>query len=185
MPRLALYGKPGAGKTTFSGFLAEAVTAKGLNSVQIKLGAPLYELQAIIYSMAGKPMLSADQQDGLLLNDLGAHLRRINPGALTEMFARRVNRAAREFPEAPIICDDMRAPDVDAVRALGFQLIHISAPEALRRLRKGARGDVTAGSETHITEVPVQVPPEYNIDNSHDLKRLRESAEELLAQVLR
>lgn len=81
MPRLALYGRPGAGKSTFAGMLLEELRAEGVLSRRLRVGAPLYELQALIRAAAGRPLVSGDEQDGRLLNLLGAEMRRINPAS--------------------------------------------------------------------------------------------------------
>lgn len=155
MARIALYGRPGAGKSTFAGLLAQEVEAAGAGVVRLRLGAPLYELQAVVHAVAGRPLLDGGVQDGLLLNALGEHLRRINPHALTDAFARRVRQAELGRPGAVLLCDDMRAPDVEAVAGLGFVLVEVTAPDPVRRRRKHARGDLSAGDEGHSTEAPV------------------------------
>ncbi|MEU1621479.1 ATP-binding protein [Streptomyces sp. NPDC005722] len=185
MGRLALYGRPGAGKSTLTHLLIEQCEEAGLQALVVKLGAPLYELQALIHAMAGQPMLAGGQQDGLLLNDLGAHLRRINPDALTAPFAARVAQATSVMPDVVLVCDDVRAPDVEAVVALGFTLVEVTAPEDLRRARKLARGDFSAGADSHPTEAPLSVTPALRIGNDRTLEHLRARAAHLVHEVLR
>ncbi|MFF4409523.1 ATP-binding protein [Streptomyces sp. NPDC001404] len=185
MPKVALYGLPGVGKTTFTDLLAQEVTDAGADVLRIKLGAPLYELQAVIYAMAGRPLLSGSEQDGRLLNDLGSHLRRINPGALTSAFTRRVRLAEQTKSRAVLLCDDLRAPDVETVTGLGFVLVEITAPDAVRQDRKRARNDLAPGDEQHPTEAAVQATPWRRVDNAGSLAGLREQAAQLAAEVLR
>lgn len=52
MPKVALYGRPGAGKSTFAGLLAQELALAGADVLTLKVGAPLYELQAVVYAMA-------------------------------------------------------------------------------------------------------------------------------------
>ncbi|MER6847667.1 hypothetical protein AB0A81_21040 [Streptomyces flaveolus] len=89
MPRIALYGRPGAGKSTFADVLAEESRRAGFQVRRLKLGAPLYEVQALVYAMAGRPLLEGGAQDGQLLNALGAAMRRINPEAPPAAFSAR------------------------------------------------------------------------------------------------
>lgn len=185
MVKVALYGRPGAGKSTFTGLLTGELTACGAQALTLKVGAPLYELQAIIHAMAGRPLLTASGQDGQLLNVLGFHMRRINPDSLTEAFTRRVRQAEQTRPDAVLLCDDLRAPDVEAITGLGFRLVEVTAPDPLRRARKRARADLSAGDEHHPTEAPVKAAPWRRVDNTGSLDELRAQAARIAAEVLR
>ena len=105
MTRLALYGRPGAGKSTFTSLLTEALTEQGRAVVTLKVGALLYRLQEIVYVESGLPAPLSGQQDGQLLNILGTHVRRINPTALVDDFTRQVKRATATRPDVAILCD--------------------------------------------------------------------------------
>jgi chloramphenicol 3-O-phosphotransferase len=177
MHRIALYGLPGAGKSTFAQLLVEEFDRVAIPVVVVKVGAPLYELQALIHSLAQRPMLTPVQQDGLLLNDLAGHVRRINPQALTDLFAAKVAAAA---PGTALVCDDMRAPDVEAIERLGFVLVEVCAPDSVRRARKHGRGDLTAGREDHPSEAPIDRAPRYGVVNDAGMEALREQAASLV-----
>lgn len=180
-----MYGRPGAGKSTFGELLVQELAGAGVRALVIRLACPLYELQALVYAVAGRPMLVGTGQDGALLNSLGGHLRRINAGALTDAFNARVRQAEREHPRAVLICDDMRAPDVGSLIALGFDLVEVIAPEQVRRARKVARADLSAGDEGHPTEALVDAVPWRRVDNAGDLDQLRRLAADLAMRVLR
>lgn len=180
MPRIALYGRPGAGKSTVAGLLTRLAAQRGSQAITVKLAAPLYEIQQFIYSLAGRPMLLANQQDGLLLNALGSHLRRINPESLTEAFTSRVRQAEKSHPKCTLICDDMRMPDVPAVRSLNFRLVEVVASEELRVQRKAMRADLTQGDDTHWTERAIEIDPDDRIVNNGTLASLEEKVGELL-----
>ncbi|MEU3356088.1 ATP-binding protein [Streptomyces sp. NPDC037389] len=185
MPKVALNGLPGAGKTTLVKLLAQEVSRAGAEVLTLKLAAPLYELQSVVYAVAGRPLLEGHEQDGQLLNFLGSHLRQINPHALTEAFGQRVRHAERVKPSAVLLCDDLRAPDAEAVTRLGFALVEISAPEELRRARKQARADLTPGDEQHPTEAPLEVAPWRRVENAGSLQELREQAAQIAKELLR
>jgi hypothetical protein len=121
---------------------------------------------------------------GSQLNDLGAHLRRINPAALTDMFAQRVAQAFEDHPGSVLVCDDMRGADAPAVLGLGFTLVAVRAPESLRRSHKQARGDLSAGRDDHATEAPVECDPHHVVDNDGSLELLRARAADLVRRVL-
>ncbi|MFD9609194.1 AAA family ATPase [Streptomyces sp. NPDC004290] len=181
--RIALFGKPGAGKSTFAGLLGKECSASGPSLRIIKIADPLYELQRTVYETAGVLAPEAGVQDGQLLNALGAHLRRINPNCLTDRFAVRVAAVHREVPGAVVVCDDMRAPDAAALAGMGFLLVELTAPDEVRAARKAQRGDLSPGDEQHSTERPVQAEPWRRVDNSGGLDVLRERAARLLAEV--
>ncbi|MFD8148138.1 hypothetical protein [Streptomyces sp. NPDC059708] len=185
MPKIALYGLPGAGKSTAAQVLTQELALQGVEVVRLRLAEPLYEAQRAVYALAGRPLSDDTRQDGRLLNLLGTQMRRINPDALTGPFTFRVRQAEADSPKALLLCDDLRAPDVETVTGLGFRLVEITAPTALRRSRRQARGDLSAGEENHPTEVPPAVEPWRRIDNTGDLaayrQRLAALARELIA----
>ncbi|MFB7618320.1 hypothetical protein [Kitasatospora sp. NPDC056181] len=177
--RIATYGRPGAGKSTLTGMLADRLTSRGVHVVRIRLGAPLYDLQGIVYQVAGRPLVSPDRQDGQLLNALGSHLRRINPAALTDIFEAKVKEATGENSAAVILCDDARAADIEALDALGFTFVQIWAPDDFRRLRKAGRGDLSPGDENHPTETEITITPHHRIENAGSIQTLLVRAREL------
>ncbi|MBV6701382.1 ATP-binding protein [Kitasatospora aureofaciens] len=177
--RIATYGRPGAGKSTFTGMLADQFVGRGVPVVRIKLGAPLYDLQSIVYQVAGRPLVTPDRQDGLLLNDLGSHLRRINPAALTDTFTRRVEEAVAENPDTVVLCDDARAADIEALDALDFKFVQVWAPDDIRRLRKAGRADLSPGDENHPTEAEITITPSFRVENAGSMQALLVRAEEL------
>ncbi|MEU1307786.1 ATP-binding protein [Streptomyces cinnamoneus] len=184
MPKIALYGRPGAGKTTLTGLLALELAEAGADVRVLKVGVTLYELQAIIYAVAGRPLLDGRDQDGQLLNALGSQIRRINPDALTDAFGWRVHQAEQAAPQSVLLCDDMRAPDVEAVAALGFRLVEVTAPEPVRLARKRGRGDLTAGDDQHVTEAVIDAVPWLRVDNAGSLDDLRQQATRIAREVL-
>ncbi|MEU6935047.1 hypothetical protein AB0A05_38945 [Streptomyces sp. NPDC046374] len=180
---IALFGKPGVGKSTFADLLKQEASTAGHRLRVVKIADPLYKLQQKVYEAAGVPVPAAGAQDGQLLNALGSHLRRINPACLTDSFAARVAAVHTASPDAVVVCDDMRAPDAAALLGMGFRLVEIKAPEEARRARKAQRGDLSPGDDQHVTEQPVAAEPWRRIDNSGGLKALRRQAARLIAEV--
>ncbi len=184
MTRLALYGRPGAGKSTFTSLLAGALTELGRPVAVLKVGALLYRLQELVYVESGLPAPALGRQDGRLLNTLGTHVRRINPTALVDNFEYQVRRATTASPDAVILCDDMRAPDIDALHALGFSFVQVVAPDSLRRARKAVRGDLSPGDENHATEAEPGIVPDHRIENAGSLDDLRNRASAFAEMVI-
>src|SRR6185437_3216230 len=128
--KLALFGTPGAGKSTASQLIEDYCRAESIEFHRIKLAYPLYEAQSFLYKLAGRPLDEFYTQDGELLSFLGGYLRRINPLVLVDQFAERLARLvadqsvhARE--RTVIVCDDMRRLDADALRDLGFVFVRV------------------------------------------------------------
>ncbi|MDT0381312.1 cytidine deaminase [Streptomyces sp. DSM 42041] len=176
--RVALFGLPGAGKSTAAGLLRRTLAGMDRHVEVIKLAAPLYDVQAAFYARA-RTRLAEGQQDGELLNFLGSHFRTAAPGLLLEDFAQRA--AAAELAGADVLlCDDARPADLDGLRDQGFTLVRVTAPDALRRERKAGRGDRRAGRDDHPTELGGDgVEADLVLDNAGDLPALEEQVVEL------
>lgn len=170
--RVALFGLPGAGKSTSAGLLREVLAETGRDVAVVKTAAPLYDVQAAFYQRIGSS-LEAGQQDGALLNFLGGHFRRAAPGFLLADFAERWGNAVLGGADT-ILCDDARPIDLAGLSDQGFQVVRITAPDGLRRERKSGRGDRTTGRDDHPTEAGGEsVVADFELDNSGTLDELR------------
>ncbi len=157
--RIALCGLPGAGKSTAAGCLELLCSESNISFHRIKLAQPIYEAQAAVYKIAGTPLDNFFSQDGMLLNDLASHLRRINPNVIFEAFTHALDNieyAENRIGRRVIVCDDMRASECDYLRNLGFRFVLIQAPREIRFIRRGSRGDISLSSDDHATESCVE-----------------------------
>ncbi|MBO4206726.1 cytidine deaminase [Micromonospora echinofusca] len=171
--RVALFGLPGAGKSTSAGLLREVLAGMGRDVAVVKTAAPLYDVQAAFYERVGTA-LAPGQQDGALLNFLGSHFRQAAPGFLLTDFARRWGNAVLGGADT-VLCDDARPVDLPGLAGQGFRVVRIVAPDALRRERKSGRGDRIAGRDDHPTEAGgEQVVADFEVDNAGTLDELRE-----------
>ncbi|WP_331772915.1 ATP-binding protein (plasmid) [Embleya sp. NBC_00888] len=184
--RIALYGPSGAGKSTSRSILVDTFAHLGHPAVALRLAEPLYLLQNVVRAVARMPLADPAAQDGALLAALGEHLRRINPNCLVEDFAQRLHAATTAHPNTVVICDDMRAPDAQALDRLEFTFVQVTAPDAARTARLAARGDVSAADHNHPTEAPITRPADHVLVNDASIERLRDDirslAETLLAR---
>ncbi len=175
--RIALFGPPGAGKSTSNKILSELCKEKSWKHQTIKLAEPLYTAQSTIYEIAGVKLNNFYQQDGELLNFLGYYLRKLNPSVLLDAFSERLNELVTSYEDASrliIVCDDMRQPDCEHLRNLGFLLVRIEADDELCKARKVARGDVTLGNKNHATEAGLDsITADLKISNNGSMKELR------------
>lgn len=177
--QLALFGTPGAGKSTTSKIIEDYCTGAGVSFIRIKLADPLYEAQSAIYSIAGKQLSDFYQQDGELLNFLGSYLRKLNPNVLLDRFSNNLTSAIEKLdlsgsPTRLVVCDDMRRPDADFLRSMNFKLIRITADVQVCDLRRGERGDRSLGSASHATEQGLdEIVPDHLIPNETSIEDLR------------
>jgi cytidine deaminase len=184
--KLALFGTPGAGKSTSARLLEELCSERRASFYRIRLADPIYQCQAEIYRIAGRPLSEFYVQDGELLNFLGAHLRRINPTVLIESFSSRLDSIMTDLKQtsnghALIVCDDMRMSESAFMLKEGFSLVRVDAPHEVCRLRRASRGDMTLGSEHHSTEMGLDdVKPNAVIENNSTIESLRQELGALL-----
>lgn len=189
--RIALFGAPGAGKSTSSNLLEQICRERSIGFHRVKLAEPLYYCQAAIYQIADRPLADRYTQDGELLNFLGAHLRKINPTVLIDRFRERVEAISAvqtgATPAATLtVCDDMRAVDAPPLRAMGFTFVRLTADPALCRQRRAGRGDASLGSHTHPTEQGLDgVQHDFTVANEGTLSELEARLESFLEALLR
>lgn len=184
MLKIALTGLPGAGKSTTSRLLDSAFAQSGRVCRTVKIAAPLYDLQAHFYDRLGHK-ISAEQQDGILLNFLGKHFRDIESDFLTDDMNARVDLASIVGADV-VVCDDARPADLSALRDQGFKLVRIETSDDLRTKRKLGRNDLSVGRDDHVTErseAGAAVVPDFVIENSGTIEELVEKVERLVASV--
>ncbi|WP_455834128.1 hypothetical protein [Pseudarthrobacter siccitolerans] len=180
--RLALFGLPGSGKSTFRKVSELVARDLEFQLQHLRLADPLYAAQEAIYAIAGSPLSSPDTQDGELLNMLGTHLRRINPRVLEEHATARILElvaapSRQSGKRSVLICDDMRPTDAPFMRRLGFKFVLIDIPEKMSVDRRETRGDLSLGSLSDPNESGVMgLESDFVIDNSGDVSQLFDAA---------
>jgi hypothetical protein len=185
--RIALFGTPGAGKSTSSQLLEEICRERAISFRRIRLAEPLYDCQAEIYRIAGRPLANRYVQDGELLNFLGLHLRKINGTVLIDRFRERVGErpSAQSGTLLLTVCDDMRAPDAPSLETMGFRFVRVVADPARCRQRREQRGDMALGSETHVTERGLDgIREHFAVRNESTKAALRDELDRVLDAVL-
>jgi dephospho-CoA kinase len=176
---LSIIGLAGCGKSTCAGLVEKIAAERGMTHARVKLAAPLYELQAQVYAVAGVTV-RAGTQDQVLMEDLAGALRRIEPSSLVHNFHRRLAEVDADI----VVNDDLRDPHVDAVdlRRRGFRIVRVTADDGVRTARLDARGDLTR-SDRSTAEIDL-IEPDVVVDNSGDLAAFRRRVEEILEEWL-
>lgn len=177
--RVALVGRPGAGKST----LATALTALDDNWRQLAMARPLYAAQAALFDQSGVRH-SELGQDGELLSFLGGHLRQRDPQALTRRVIARADWLQALSGELSIVISDARPLDLEPLRTAGFTVVLVRTPESLRASRLQERKDLTANPDRAGVEVTSSEPvADLHIDNAGSLADLTARAESLIDHV--
>ncbi len=177
--RVALVGRPGAGKST----LATALTALDRNWQQLAMARPLYAAQAALFDRAGVRH-SELRQDGELLSFLGGHLRQRDPRALTRRVITRADWLQAISSELSIVISDARPLDLESLRDAGFAVVLVRAPESLRVARLQERKDLSANPDRAGVEVTGSEPvADLYIDNAGSLADLAARAESLIDHI--
>jgi cytidine deaminase len=189
--KCAFYGLPGAGKSTSMQMIIEKARQSGFWIGCIKFAEPLYQAQAEIYRLAGRPLAEKTKQDGRLLNFLGGHFREINRNSLTEYFSLTEALHTRQFENQSLskgllLNDDMRATETVFLKTQGFHLTHIMADPTTCHSRRKLRGDLTLGSDKDSTEAGINtIVPDATIINNGSLADLDDRITEFLNQIIK
>lgn len=181
--RIALCGAPGAGKSTVARMMREFCETESIFFGLIKLADPLYEIQSLMYQLAGRKLDWFYRKDAELLNFLGYYMRRINPAALHERALVRLTELGLMGGRRRrvIVCDDARASDIRFLRNLAFVVVRVDAPENVCAMRCRLRGDVTVLGPEPVTERGLHgITPDHVVDNARDEDVLRQHVVQLL-----
>lgn len=135
LPKVALYGAPGAGKTSGAQFLEDrfgyvrssfaGYHRGGVRDIAVRLWGP-----------------GADKDRGKL-QDLGEKLREVDP----DVWIRTLLRADVVASRYPSVVDDLRTPrEWDALAEHGFVFVEVRADAELRLARLRASGKLASGN---------------------------------------
>lgn len=189
--KCAFYGLPGAGKSTCVQMIIEKAAQLGCWIGCVKFAEPLYQAQAEIYRLAGKPLTEKTKQDGRLLNFLGGHFRVINKNSLTEYFSLIEASHKRQFESQAVskgilLNDDMRATEAAFLKNQNFFLTHIVADETACHTRRRLRGDLTLGSDKDSTEAGIgAIVSDATIINNGSIADLDAKIAEFFNEIMR
>ncbi len=179
--RLAIVGPSGSGKSTVADGLIKAFGGLELSCGVYKLARPLYQLQQAFYDVVGIA-LAPGAQDQVLLETIARRLRAISPTSLVNDLTRRLDNAR----ENVVINDDLRDDETDwpQLKQLGFNIVRVVAPEAVRLSRLQNRADISRVEHSELDLQIARIVPDFLIPNvTDDVARL-EAQVRLLASYL-
>ena len=164
--KISFIAPSGYGKSTAIKILSERYEVKN-----IKIAQPLYELQDKFYKFIGVAMTG--EQDGELLQFLGAKIRKENPQFLLDEFSKKVAEAHENYI---ITNDDCRPPDFEYLKKLGFIFVEIVG---FKRERK----DHSPINSTNALEWQNPIICDYCVENTKTIEDYRENLFNLMKKL--
>ena len=163
--KLCFVAPTGCGKTTAAGLVAETCRA-----VNIKLAAPLIDLQHYIYRYIGVTLRG--EQDGELLQFLGSKIYKEAPTFMIDCFEAALARVPADIDF--VTNDDCRPHHYEGLRRLGFMFVRVAGP-------KRARLDHSPVDPSHPVEPQTDaVPVAYTLANVGSMVEFRQRVFELV-----
>lgn len=176
--KIAISGNMGAGKTTFLEYFFAECQAGGLQTVQLKIADPLYEINKLLG--VGKNREFMEGMGTLVRKCFGQDF-------LINLMEKRVAEIEAAGVIQVIGNDDIRtAGEVELFHRLGFQLIRIEALETFRRNRLEELGTWGSGNpmlERALDDFPWQQYGTIILDNNGELDDLKAKASEVVFQL--
>ncbi len=164
--KICFIAPSGYGKSTAIKILSERYPIKN-----IKIGEPLYTLQEKFYKFIGKEMKS--EQDGELLQFLGAKIRKENPTFLLEEFSKKVKECGEDYI---ITNDDCRPPDYEHLKNEGFIFVEIVG-------FKHDRNDHTPVDNKNSLEWQNPIICDFKVENLKKIENFRENLFNLMKKL--
>lgn len=151
--KLAFLAPSGYGKTTAVEFIHSIYGA-----INLKLAAPLYELQDNYYKMLH--INNFGKQDGELLQFFGNKIQREYPYFLADSFYEQLKQISKE--NHIVTNDDCRPHNYDFLKEMGFIFVKIVG-------KYHNREDVTLIDPSHPVEWGSDIPFDFVLENNGTL----------------
>ena len=164
--KICFIAPSGYGKSTAIKILSEKFPIKN-----IKIAQPLYELQEKFYKFIGTNMTG--EQDGELLQFLGAKIRKENPTFLLDEFSKRVAETDENYL---ITNDDCRPPDFEYLKNLGFVFVEIVG-------FKRERNDHSPINSKNALEWQNPIICDFKVENIKKIEDFRENLFNLMKKI--
>lgn len=155
------------GKSTAIKMLSDCYDLKN-----IKIAEPLYELQSAFYRYINKEI--EFEQDGELLQFLGAKIRKENPAFLIDTFTNKVNASSTH---ELITNDDCRPPDYIYLKKLGFKFVLING------FRRDRQDHTLSNSKSNLEWNESTVNYDYVLDNLGTIEEYHINIDNLMREI--
>ena len=165
--KICFLAPSGYGKTT-----AVKILSNYYNTINIKIGEPLYDLQNHFYKKINTEMLG--EQDGELLQFYGMKIRKENPNYLIQNFKERLEKVPTDVEI--ITNDDCRPYDYEYMKQLDFIFVKIEG-------YKRDRIDHSNANPNLKIEWQSEIPYDYVLSNVLDLDTYEENILKLVKEI--
>lgn len=152
--KISFLAPTGYGKTTAARLIEKNFPAKA-----IKLAAPLYDMQKLIYE---RLHIHYEGQDGEFLQFMGAKIQRDYPDFLFTEFLQKEEEVLKSSQIEIIVNDDCRPHNYLYLKKNGFIFIGIEG-------RSHLRDDIMPINPKHAVEWQQPLPVDYIVDNTNDI----------------
>lgn len=164
--KICFLAPSGYGKTT-----AIEILKRHFDITNIKIAAPLYELQEEFYKKLGKEV--GNKQDGELLQYYGKKIREVDSGYLLKTFKEKLDSSNTTI----ITNDDCRPNDFEFLKENGFLFIKING-------YKRDRDDITLANDKLKIEWQSEIPFDYQINNYDSMEDYEKELLKLIRNLL-
>ena len=165
--KIAFLAPTGFGKSTACEIIGEMY-----QSINIKLAAPLYDIQNYYYKIIGSNISSCGQ-DGELLQFLGGKIQRDYPSFLSDTFFKRLKEYSLDSRIRVITNDDCRPHNYKALKEMGFLFIGINGFSRIRN-------DLSIVDPNNDVEWTGIIPVDYSVDNMFGIIEYGNNLKELM-----
>lgn len=164
MIKICFLAPSGYGKST-----AIELLSKHFDVLNVKIAAPLYEMQESFYKRLG---MKIENQDGELLQFLGQKVRKENKYYLLDTFKKTVKNINAEI----ISNDDCRPMDYKFLKDMGFIFIRINGYSHERK-------DHTKIDKKSSLEWNCEIPFDYEVDNIGTIEEYEENLKRVILKI--
>lgn len=167
MKKICFIAPSGYGKST-----AIKILSKKYRIKNIKIAEPLYYIQNYFYDFINTKMKG--EQDGELLQFLGAKIRKENPNFLIDIFSKKIEKNINF--DGIITNDDCRPPDYKYLKNIGFIFVKING---YRR----DRVDHSKVNDKSSLEWQNNINYDYVVDNLGDINEFSQNLDSLFCKL--
>lgn len=165
--KLSFIAPSGYGKTTAVEFMHRIY-----DTVNLKLAAPLYEIQESYYRILNIDI--SGKQDGELLQFLGNKIQREYPYFLADSFYKQLEQVSKE--NLILTNDDCRPHNYIFLKEMGFLFVKIVG-------NCYTREDVTPINRAHPVEWTAEIPYDFIVENKGTVLEFENNIRKLVKRI--
>lgn len=165
--KISFVAPSGYGKTTAAEYLKLTI-----GSINLKLAAPLYDIQDYYYKVLH--IQAGGKQDGEFLQFLGDKIQRERPYFLADTFYEAL--CQNKNRTSILTNDDCRPHNYAFLKSMGFVFVRINGVSRTRE-------DITEIQKNHCVEWQREIPCDYVLDNNGTLEEYKNKIQGLVGKI--